>query len=347
MNPAAGLLPDVYSVDEVARAAGVRRGHVVRVVREGLVHTIDGRFLTAAQAVRAVRHLSGVAVQDRVLFAETQGFERRPALPIALSGTVHGLIALTVLLVTTMGFVTPEALTTPSHSELRMVFLALPGPGGGGGGGGKKDPLPAPAAERKGVNTLRSPLPIRRPPPPRDPPPVVRASEPPPLVAEPLPPIVAPVVPVPADTRDRVGVAIERPAQPESHGTGSGGGAGEGQGTGIGEGTGPGVGPGSGGGTGGGPYRAGSGIDPPSVVREVKPDYTEDGRRRNLEGDVVLEIVVRRDGSVGDVHVLQGLGGGLDQRAVEAVRQWRFSPAHRQGVAVDVIVEVAVEFKLR
>ena len=246
-----------------------------------------------------------------------------------------------------MGFVTPEAVTTPSHSELRMVFLALPGPGGGGGGGGRKDPTPAPAAERKGVNTLRSPLPIRRPPPPRDPPPVVRASEPPPLVAEPLPPIIAPVVSVPADTRDRVGVTIERPPQPESHGTGSGGGAGEGQGTGIGEGKGPGVGPGSGGGTGGGPYRAGSGIDPPSVLREVKPDYTEDGRRRNLEGDVVLEIVVRRDGSVGDVHVLQGLGGGLDQRAVDAVRQWRFSPAHRQGVPVDVIVEVAVEFKLR
>ena len=70
------------------------------------------------------------------------------------------------------------------------------------------------------------------------------------------------------------------------------------------------MGPGSGGGTGGGPYRPGSGIDPPSIVREVKPDYTEDGRRRNLEGDVVLEIVVRSDGTVGNVKVLQGLGGG-------------------------------------
>jgi len=79
----------------------------------------------------------------------------------------------------------------------------------------------------------------------------------------------------------------------------------------------------------------------------VRPDYTEDGRRRNIEGDVVLEIVVRRDGSVGDVKLLQGLGAGLDQRAVDAVRQWRFSPAQRQGAPVDVIVEVAVEFKLR
>ena len=53
------------------------------------------------------------------------------------------------------------------------------------------------------------------------------------------------------------------------------------------------------------------------------------------------------DGSVGDVKILKGLAGGLNDRAVQAVRQWRFSPAHRQGIAVDVIVEVAVEFKLR
>ena len=79
----------------------------------------------------------------------------------------------------------------------------------------------------------------------------------------------------------------------------------------------------------------------------MKADYTEDARRRGVSGDVVLEIVVRRDGSVGDVKVLQGLAGGLNDRAVQAVRQWRFAPARRQGAPVDVIVEVAVEFKLR
>ena len=79
----------------------------------------------------------------------------------------------------------------------------------------------------------------------------------------------------------------------------------------------------------------------------MKPDYTEEGRRRNIEGDVVLEIIVRRDGTVGSVKVVQGLGAGLDQRATDAVRQWRFSPAKRYGTPVDVIVEVAMEFKLR
>ena len=62
---------------------------------------------------------------------------------------------------------------------------------------------------------------------------------------------------------------------------------------------------------------------------------------------MLLEIVVGADGGVSDVRVLRRLGGGLDRRAVEAVRQWRFSPARRFGTPVAVIVEVAVEFTLR
>ena len=60
---------------------------------------------------------------------------------------------------------------------------------------------------------------------------------------------------------------------------------------------------------------------------------------------MILEIVITRDGTVGDVSVRRGLGGGLDQRAIEAVRQWKFAPARRLGAPVDVIVEVAVEFE--
>jgi protein TonB len=164
---------------------------------------------------------------------------------------------------------------------------------------------------------------------------------------EQLPPVVAPVVSAPADLRDRAGVMEQSTADRDSHGPGRGGGAGTGTGTGLGAGDGSGIGPGSGGGTGGGPYRPGSGIEPPRLLREVKADYTEDARRAAVEGDVVLEIVVRSDGSVGDVTIKKGLGQGLNERAVQAVRQWRFSPAHRQGVPVDVIVEVSVEFKLR
>jgi TonB family protein len=268
-------------------------------------------------------------------------------MPLALSGTLHLAIAAGIALLATLGIAKPEAHVSPQdRTDLRLVFLVSPGPGGGGGGGGLKEHAPPPPAERKGTSALRSPVHVRKPP-PIDPPPVERKVEPP--KPEPAPPVVAPVAEVSHDTRDRAGIPWEAPKDPvpDSHGSGTGGGSGTGQGTGVGEGDGSGLGAGSGGGTGGGPYRPGSGITAPAIVHEVKPDYTEEGRRRAIEGDVVLEIVVRADGSVGNVKLLQGLGAGLDQRAVDAVRQWKFSPARRYGTPVDVIVEVAMEFKLR
>jgi periplasmic protein TonB len=342
-------LPEVFSVADVAAAAGVHHRDVRALIEAGTCRSLDGRYLSDGEAVRAIRHLNGWNA-DRALFRPRHGQQRRRGLPLAVSGTVHAGLAAAIILLTTMGMTASRArITQDDFKALRMVFLATPGPGGGGGGGGLKQPAPPPKAQLKGVQKVHSPLPVRRPPPPVEPPVqrVTNPPPPPPLKAESLPPIVAPIAPVPADNRDRIGVPAETPAEKDSHGPGAGGGAGTGQGVGLGPGDGSGVGPGSGGGTGGGPYRPGSGITPPSILREVKPDYTEEGRRRGIEGDVVMEIVVRRDGSVGDVRVLQGLGAGLDQRAADAVRQWRFSPAHRQGVAVDVIVEVAVEFKLR
>ena len=168
-----------------------------------------------------------------------------------------------------------------------------------------------------------------------------------PAPVEPKPAVVAPVASLPADADERAGVLDEKADGAASRGPGAGGGAGTGLGNGDGEGRGDGIGEGLTAGTGGGPYRPGSGIAPPALVREVKPQYSEEGRRRGVEGDVIMEAVVRADGSVGDVRILRGLGAGLDARAVDAVRQWRFQPARRFGTPVDVLVEVAVEFRLR
>ena len=151
---------------------------------------------------------------------------------------------------------------------------------------------------------------------------------------------------IPADPVESPGLPEAPPREP-SRGTGDRGGVGSGSGQGIGEGSGGGLGAGTGGGTGGGVYQPGAGIDPPTLVREVRPIYTDEARRQRIQGDVILEIVVRSDGSVGSIRVRRSLGGGLDQRAIEAVRQWRFNPARRHGTPVDVAVEVAVEFKLR
>lgn len=344
--------PDVFSAAEIARVAGVRPRDVMDLAAAGTIAPLSGRFFSAEDAVLAVQALQGkVPVIERPLFRAAHGLRREPGLPLALSGTLHAALAAGLIFLTTMGMAKTEArVNADDKNEMRLVFLVSPGPGGGGGGGGLREPAPPPPAERKGTATLRSPVPVRRPPARVDPPPVVREEPPPP--PKPEPEVVAPVVQVAADPKDRAGVPWTPretpPAQVDSHGPGTSGGTGSGAGTGIGEGQGPGIGPGSGGGTGGGPYRPGAGITAPAILQEVKPDYTEEGRRRQLEGDVVLEIVVKSDGSVANsVKLIQGLGGGLDQRAIEAVRQWRFTPARRYGTPVDVIVEVAMEFKLR
>src|SRR6185295_17353183 len=178
----------------------------------------------------------------------------------------------------------------PAADPMRLVFVATPGPGGGGGGGGLLQKAPPPKALREGRRAVSSPLPERREP---KPPPVAVPAPPEPkpepvLKAEQLPQVMAPIITAPADTRNRVGVLQQTPVENESHGPGTGGGAGTGKGTGLGEGD-------------------GRGIGPPRLLREVKADYTEEARQRGIGGDVVLEIVVRRDGSVGDVKILQGL----------------------------------------
>lgn len=355
-------LPDVFSAGEIARAAGVHARQVESLARAGVIQPLSGgRYFTETEAVAAVRAFTGAAVPERPLFRPAAGDAREPLMPIAASGTLHAAMAAMIAVMTSVAVAPTHARTTDTLQETHMIFLVAPGPGGGGGGGGLKQPAPPPPAEHQGVERLRSPIAMHRPavriakamretPPPRiEPPLVVPLAEPPPARVEAIQPVFAPVAPAAPDARDRAGMPW-RPlpaAVSDSNGPGTGGGVGSGQGTGLGAGDGNGIGPGSGGGTGGGPYRPGSGITAPSILREVRPDYTDEGRRRGVEGDVVVEVVVRADGSVGSVKLLHGLDAGLDQRAIDAVRQWRFNPARRYGAPVDVIVEVAVEFKLR
>jgi protein TonB len=357
-------LLDVFDAREIARAAGTSHADAEALLESGAIITRDGTFADTDEAVRAVLLLKGLRAGPRPaaqLFRPAGASRKRRRVPLTASGAVH-VGAFALVLLSTLG-VANRSEPAPAPNPARLVFLVKPGPGGGGGGGGLKAPAPArPAMIRaKTPSKLKSPVPIERavrrpvPDPPRlkplPPPevkPVERPIEPPPPIAkpDPVPPVVAPVASAPADQRDQAGVLTDAPPS-NSQGSGNGGGSGTGQGSGIGQGAGPGIGEGSGGGTGGGPYRPGSGIAAPELLHEVRPDYTEEARRRALSGEVVLEIIVRSDGRVGAVKVLQGLGAGLDQRAIDAVRQWRFSPARRLGTPVDVLVEVAVEFRLR
>lgn len=365
----ADTLPEVYTPREIAQAAGVPESQILDLLRRGQIRSVAALALGATdpswnglvahtEAVRVVRALHTGAFLEPLehggiggLFAAESAPPSSRTVPFLVSTSLHAVVAVTLLVIGSLNMTNADERTDVIENEaqpVRLVFLAQPGPGGGGGGGGMKMRTPPPKAQRKGPQQVSSPIPARRLPPPMRPAPKPVEPPPTPLEAKTLPPVMAPVAPIAADPRNQEGQLKEVAKEaPPSQGSGSGGGTGTGQGTGIGEGNGSGIGPGEGGGMGGGPYRPGSGVEPPRLLREVRADYTDEARRANVTGEVVLEIVVRRDGTVGDVRILQQLGSGLDQRAIQAVRQWRFSPARLKGSPVDVIVEVAVEFKLR
>ena len=352
--------PELYSAAELARVAGVPTPIIEDLVTEAEIATVDGKLITLEEAVRAAHAIRAGRLRPHPggsrprVFGETiargRAVDHRSRRLSALVSTGLHVSAMAVAVALTGVHLT----TAADHDRdgetahlTRLVFVAEPGPTGGGGGGGLRMPTPPPPAERRGTRAVSSPVPDRVRPSRVEP---VVAPDPPTLENESLPTIFAPLVTAAADGRDVRGLlrAAEPPAPTTpSLGAGDGGGVGTGGGTGVGPGRGSGVGPGSGGGAGGGPYRGGSGIAPPRLRREIRPRYTEEARQQGIEGDVLLEIVVRADGAVGEVRVVRGLGFGLDETAVEAVRQWRFTPAERLGSPVAVFVEVAVEFTLR
>jgi protein TonB len=121
---------------------------------------------------------------------------------------------------------------------------------------------------------------------------------------------------------------------------------GNGTGTGIGSGNGSGIGPGSGGNTGGGVMHIGGGVSRPVLVYQVEPEFSEEARKAKFSGNVIVYLYIEPDGTPSHVRVVQGVGMGLDEKAVEAVRQFRFKPAMKDGKPVRVDLNVAVNFQI-
>jgi TonB family protein len=202
---------------------------------------------------------------------------------------------------------------------------------GGGGGGGDRDKLAASkgALPKQGREQFTPPM-------------VIRRNENPKL--EVTPTVVAPTISM--ASLPNLGDPLSKVVGPPSNGTGSGGGIGSGSGGGVGSGRGPGVGPGWGGGIGGGPYRVGGGVSAPRILFAPDPEYSEEARKAKYQGTVVLWVVVGPDGRPRDVRVQRSLGLGLDEKAVEAVRTWKFDPARKDGQPVAVQINVEVNFRL-
>jgi TonB family protein len=245
---------------------------------------------------------------------------------------VHGALVAVILLLGT--FQPVQSLVKQQITALEVdlrPYLAQQdkAPSGGGGGGARKlldaskGKLPKPAPRQftpPRVDTIPDPkLPM-------------------------VPSIIAPDD-VPNIQANNYGDPLSHLGIP-SNGIGSGGGIGIGAGGGVGSGKGAGFGSGSGGGFGGGAYRIGGGISAPSVLSKVEPEYSEEARKAKWQGSVVLSVIVDELGRPRDVKVLRSLGLGLDQKAVEAVSQWKFKPGLKDGKPVPVMATIEVNFRL-
>ena len=248
----------------------------------------------------------------------------------------HVLMAILLLYVMTRP-PEPVAPAKPFEMPADIIWIAQPGPGGGGGGGGNKMPDSPKQVELKGPEKITVPVESK-------PKPVEKEVTPPPAT------LVIPAQPTASSITELPGMISQIPTVTPSQGSGEGGGAGTGQGTGIGPGFGAGLGPGRGGGTGDGEYRPGlNGVVSPEVLSEVKPQYTSEAMRAKVQGIVEVEAVVMPDGTVGRVKVVKSLDDrfGLDQKAIEAVRNWRFRPGTRFGKVIPVVVNIELTFTLR
>jgi len=227
---------------------------------------------------------------------------------------------------------------------------------GGGGGGGREEQKPASFGK-----TPQASLTV---------PPVVAPDPHPPTIKNPALPVAAMVVAdpalVPPDARNlNYGLRDSKSNDPSS-GPGTGNGMGTGTGAGMGPGEGGGLGPGRGGNMGGGdrndggggPGGGGGGFDPnriysgkevtskARVLSKPEPQYTEEARKNQVTGTVVLRAVFTAGGQVTNIRSVSGLPYGLTERAIAAARQIKFSPATKDGHAVSMYIQLEYNFNL-
>lgn len=260
----------------------------------------------------------------------------------ALGSTVVHVLALAAIIgVTLLGRRVVQQITA-THESIALVspddIPPLPPSktvAGGGGGGGDRDKFQAPKGKlpKQSMEQLTPPAMVVR-------------NDHPKLPEEPTV-VIPPQVRLASNNLPNLGDPMSHlPSGPPSNGTGSGGGIGSGSGGGVGVGTGPGVGEGRGGGVGGGVFRVGGGVSAPRVIYQPDPEYSEEARKAKYQGTCVLWLVVGPDGRPRDLRVARSLGLGLDEKAIEAVRTWKFEPAMKDGKPVAVQINVEVSFRL-
>jgi protein TonB len=207
-------------------------------------------------------------------------------------------------------------------------------PAGGGGGGGSHDI----------VDPMKGKLPPRM----KDPitPPMVPILEKPKLAFQPAINVQKDITLPDNPQMENFGVKNSANVQLASNGSGGGGGMGSGYGGGIGSGNGNGFGPGSGGNTGGGVYHIGGGISAPVPIFTPEAEFSDEARRAKYQGVCLISLIVDAQGNPQNPRVVRPLGMGLDEKALEAVRKYKFKPAMKGNSPVPVMMSIEVNFRL-
>ncbi len=227
----------------------------------------------------------------------------------------------------------PTNLTNVDVSDI-LKAPKLTTPAGGGGGGGSHDI----------VDPMKGKLPPRM----KDPitPPMVPILEKPKLAFTPAINVQKDITLPDNPQMVNFGVKNSANVQLASNGSGGGGGMGNGYGGGIGSGNGNGFGPGSGGNTGGGVYHIGGGVSAPVPIFTPEAEFSDEARRAKYQGVCLISLIVDAQGNPQNPRVVRPLGMGLDEKALEAVRKYKFKPAMKGNTPVPVMMSIEVNFRL-
>ncbi len=251
---------------------------------------------------------------------------------MALSFALHAIMVLAMGAGFVMVKSTLPRVDTRESVSVRLAPYIFPvgySESHGGGSGG--------AAEKIRANKGAAPKAARE----QLTPPIILRNLQPKITAEAT--VIAPDLALPS-TR-QIGDSLSALAAP-SNGPGAGGGIGGNAGDGVGSGRGPGRGNGRDGGCCEGLYAVGNGVSMPRAIYSPEPEFSEEARRVKLQGEVTLLATIGVDGLPRNLTVVRSLGMGLDEKALEKVRTWRFDPARKDGRPVAVQMNIIVNFHL-
>src|SRR6201996_4845033 len=295
-------------------------------------------WLTGLRGMFQREHLPPLVLTSQPVAVPDPFRAPRSPMSSALSVGAHVAIIGLIIFLIIEARMHPKAV--PPKQQLAAIDItpfrpiAPKGPAmGGGGGGGARELVPAP----KGRLPKFSETPIT--------PPMLAVNEHPKLAVEPtikMPPNVV----LPNNNLPNLGDPRTSIVGPASNGSGSGAGLGSGDGGGIGSGSGAGSGPVEGGGYGGGLYHVGGGVSPPVLIYSVDAEFSDEARRAKYQGVSVVSLIVDAHGLPQRIRVVRKLGMGLDEKAVEAVKQYKFKPSMYQGKPVPVEITVEVNFHI-